>query len=54
MVVVEPANVALTNVIANAGCSLHRDAMDLRLIDSIQSWGTRGKIIRSEAELGRL
>ena len=53
-VVVEPAAVALTNVLANAGCSLHRDAVDKRLIDSVQSFGTKGKIIHSEAEIGGL
>lgn len=50
-VTVEPASVALTNVLANAGCSLHRDAVDTRLIDEVKSFGTRGKIIHSENEL---
>ena len=51
-VTVESAQSALTNVLANAGCSLHRDAVDARLIDAVQSFGTRGKIIHSEAEVG--
>jgi hypothetical protein len=51
---VELAASALTNVLANAGCSLHRDAVDARLIDAVQSFGTRGKIIHSEAEVGGL
>jgi pectate lyase len=51
---IETASTALTNVLANAGCSLHRDAVDARLIDAVQSFGTRGKIIRSEAEVGGL
>jgi pectate lyase len=51
---VEPAAVALTNVLAQAGCSLHRDAVDARLIDAVRSFGTRGKIIHSEAEVGGL
>ncbi len=53
-VTVESASAALTNVLANAGCSLHRDAMDARLIDAVQSFGTRGKIIHDEAEAGGL
>jgi pectate lyase len=51
---IEPAASALTNVLANAGCSLHRDAVDARLIDAVQSFGTRGKIIHSETEVGGL
>jgi hypothetical protein len=39
-------------VVAHAGCSLHRDSVDARLIDAVQSFGTRGKIIRGEAEAG--
>ena len=53
-VTVESASSALTNVLANAGCSLHRDAVDARLIDAAQSFGTRGKIIHSETEVGGL
>ena len=51
---IESAEAALTNVLANAGCSLHRDAVDARLIDAVQSFGKRGKIIHSEAEVGGL
>ena len=51
---IEPASTALTNVLANAGCSLHRDAVDTRLIDAVKSFGTTGKIIHSEAEVGGL
>jgi pectate lyase len=53
-VTVEAASAALTNVLAQAGCSRHRDAVDARLIDAVQSFGTRGKIIHSEAEVGGL
>lgn len=53
-VAVEPAAAALTNVLATAGCSLHRDAVDTRLIDAVKSFGTSGKIIHSEAEVGGL
>jgi pectate lyase len=51
-VTVEPAQSALTNVLAQAGCSLHRDAVDARLIDAVKSFGPRGKIIHSEADAG--
>jgi hypothetical protein len=51
-VTIEPAAVALSNVLAQAGCSLHRDSVDARLIDTVRSYGTRGKIIHSEAEAG--
>jgi pectate lyase len=47
-VTVETASSALTNVLAQAGCSLHRDAVDARLIDEVKSYGKRGKIIRAE------
>lgn len=50
-VTVEPASAALTNVLAGAGCSLHRDAVDARLIEAVNSWGVQGRIIRSEAEV---
>lgn len=53
-VTVESAQSALTNVLAQAGCSLHRDAVDARLIGAVQSYGMRGKIIHSEAEAGGL
>ena len=49
---IENATAALSNVLANAGCSLHRDAVDARLIDDVRSFGMRGKIIHSEAEVG--
>ena len=49
---IESAQAALADVLANAGCSLHRDSVDARLIDEVRSFGTRGKIIHSEAEAG--
>jgi pectate lyase len=49
---IESAQSALLNVVANAGCSLHRDFVDARLIDEVKSFGTRGKIIHSEIEVG--
>ena len=51
---IESAASALTNILENAGCSQHRDAVDARLIDAVKSCGTRGKIIHSEAEVGGL
>lgn len=51
-VTVEPAATALAHVLAEAGCSLHRDSVDARLIDDVQSYGTRGKIVHAEAEAG--
>jgi pectate lyase len=51
-VTVESAQAGLSNVLAHAGCSLHRDAVDARLIDAVQSFGMRGKIIHDEAEAG--
>ncbi|MDR3455984.1 MAG: hypothetical protein P4N60_00950 [Verrucomicrobiae bacterium] len=49
---IESAEDAVKSVLANAGCSLHRDSVDARLIDAVQSYGTRGKIIHSEEEAG--
>jgi len=49
-VTVESAQAALSNVLANAGCSLRRDALDASLIEEVKSFGTRGKIIHAEAE----
>jgi len=42
----------LTNVLANAGCSRRRDAVDTGLIEAVKSFGTRGKIIHHEDEAG--
>jgi hypothetical protein len=47
-VTVEPAASALTNVLAHAGCSLHRDAVDARLIEAVKSFGKTGAIIHTE------
>ena len=49
---IESAEAALTTILAAAGCSQKRDAVDLRLIDALKSFGTRGKIIHDEAEVG--
>jgi pectate lyase len=47
-VTVESAQSAFSNVLASAGCSLHRDAVDVRLIDAVKSLGTQGQIIHAE------
>jgi pectate lyase len=47
-VTVEPALTAFSNVVAQAGCSLHRDSVDARLIDAVKSFGKRGEIIHTE------
>jgi len=51
-VTVESAQSALATVLANAGCSLHRDAVDARLIDEVRSFGTHGTISHTETETG--
>jgi len=45
---------ALATVLAQAGCSQKRDAVDTRLIEAVKSFGKNGKIIHSEAEVGGL
>jgi pectate lyase len=49
---IESAESALANILANAGCSLHRDAVDARLIDEVKSFGKLGKISHNETEAG--
>jgi hypothetical protein len=51
-VTIEPARAALEHVLAEAGCSQYRDAIDRRLVQSVRSFGREGKIIRSEEEVG--
>ncbi len=43
---------AFKKVAAGAGCSLHRDSVDARLFAELASLGTKGKIIKDEAEAG--
>lgn len=47
-VTVESAQSAFSNVLAQAGCSLHRDAVDAQLIDEVKSLGGRGEIRHTE------
>ena len=39
-------------VIAQVGCSLHRDAVDTRIIGYVTSLGKTGKIFKTEEEAG--
>jgi pectate lyase len=49
---IESAQSALASILANAGCSQHRDAVDARLIDEVKSFGKLGKISHNETEAG--
>ncbi len=51
-VTVDTAPEADKKVLAGAGASLHRDAIDIRLTAELASLGTKGKIIKDEAEVG--
>ena len=51
-VTIHSAEVAYQKVVAGAGCSLHRDAVDARLIAELTSLGKDGRIVRNEAEAG--
>jgi pectate lyase len=51
-VAMDDATTAWQKVVAGAGCSLQRDAVDRQLIAEVRSLGTSGKIVRNESELG--
>jgi hypothetical protein len=51
-VTVDSAEVAFGKAVAGAGASLHRDAVDRRYAEEVASLGTKGKIVRSEEEVG--
>ncbi|MGH7953376.1 MAG: pectate lyase family protein [Limisphaerales bacterium] len=51
-VTIDSAAVAWRKVVASAGCSLHRDAVDERLVAELNSLGSSGQIVQSEAEAG--
>ena len=51
-VTTQTAPEAYAKVLAEAGASLRRDAVDARLIAALGSLGLQGKIIRDEAEAG--
>ncbi len=48
----EKAKEAYKKVLAGAGASLHRDAVDTRIIGYLQSTGKEGKIFKTEARCG--
>jgi hypothetical protein len=48
---IDSAAVAYDKVIAGAGCSLHRDAVDRNLIDQVKSLGREGKIVEDVADI---
>ena len=49
---VDTAADAYSKVVREAGCSLHRDAVDTSLIDQLKSLGKQGKIIENTDEIG--
>jgi hypothetical protein len=49
---VDAAVVAYRKIVAAAGASLHRDAVDRRLIEDLGSLGRRGQTVRDPAEMG--
>jgi len=49
---IESAADAYATVLAEAGASLHRDAVDERIISYLRSLGKEGKIFKSEADAG--
>ena len=49
---VDSAKVAYDKIVASVGCSLHRDAVDTRLVAELTSLGEQGKLIRDPAEVG--
>ena len=51
-VTVDSAEAAYQKVLAGAGCSLHRDSVDARLVAAVASLGKEARIIRDEAEAG--
>jgi len=51
-VTVDTAEAAFAKVVASAGCSIQRDAIDQRLIKEAQSLGASGKLIKDPAEVG--
>ncbi len=49
---IDAADQAYRKVVAEAGCSLHRDRVDQDLIGQVQSLGKKGKIIQDVSEIG--
>jgi pectate lyase len=51
-VTIDSAEVAYQKAVAGAGCSLHRDPVDKRLIAELTSLGKEGHIVQNEEEAG--
>jgi pectate lyase len=51
-VTVDTAEAAFAKVVASAGCSIQRDAIDQRLIKDAQSLGASGKLIKDPEDVG--
>ena len=51
-ITVDPAATAFQKVIAKAGASKRRDFCDIRLINQVKSYGTQGKLITREGDVG--
>jgi hypothetical protein len=51
-VTTDAADVAYRKIVSAAGASLHRDAVDRRLIEDLGSLGRRGQTVRDPAEMG--
>jgi pectate lyase len=51
-VTVESADVAYNKIVAGAGCSLHRDTLDTRLIGELTSLGKKGQLVSTLADAG--
>jgi len=49
---IQTAKDAYSTIVASAGCSLHRDAVDQRIIGYLTSLGKQGTIFKTEAEAG--
>jgi pectate lyase len=49
---IETAQEAYDAVVAEVGCSLHRDQVDQQLIDQVKSLGRDGKLIKDVEEVG--
>jgi pectate lyase len=51
-VTVDSAQAALEKVLTSAGCSMHRDAIDVSLVAQVRSYGKEGKIVHNPTEIG--
>jgi len=51
-VTMDSAVAIFDKIVSQAGASLHRDTVDLRLISQLKSLGTKGSIIKTESEVG--